>query len=192
MYAFFEEDVVVSYKDGRKSYVFKCAAKDCGVEVRRYLDTKDAASSGNLFKHARGCWKDEVVDRAMELGDADLVREKLVKPKAQSKSITEFFNIKVPGKQWYSHRPLSKIQTRYVCASSSPLIPSSNVCTQSMGCPMGGRGPAPVQDGRRPRVPDDRQVGSPRLLRSLAKYCFARCEGGLRRIAQTPGENAAG
>ncbi|PIL28879.1 hypothetical protein GSI_08925 [Ganoderma sinense ZZ0214-1] len=94
IYAFFEEDVVVDYKDDRKSHLFTCAAKGCGIRVRRFLDTKDAASSGNLFKHARGCWGDEAVDRAIKFGDANVVREKLVKPKKESKSITEFFNQK--------------------------------------------------------------------------------------------------
>ena len=116
--------MIVDYKEGCKSYVFMCAAKGCGVQVRRYLDTKDAKSSGNLFKHAQGCWKNEAVDRAIELGDVDIVWEKLIKPTKESKSITEFFKQKgVPGKARYSHRPLSKIQTRYLSshAALSPL-----------------------------------------------------------------------
>ncbi|KAM5539814.1 hypothetical protein V8D89_006627 [Ganoderma adspersum] len=112
VYTFFKEDIVISYKKGRKLYVFRCVVKDCGVKVCCYLNTKDAVSSGNLFKHAHGCWKDEVVNHAMELGNVDLMPEKLVKPKAQSKSIMYFFNAKILGKQKYSHCPLLKIQTR--------------------------------------------------------------------------------
>ncbi|EJF62536.1 hypothetical protein DICSQDRAFT_13360, partial [Dichomitus squalens LYAD-421 SS1] len=112
VYGFFRPDVEVSYKNGQRSHVFRCAAKGCKAEVRRYLDTHDRASSGNLFKHARACWGDEVVDHAIELGDADVVREKVVKAKLESKSITDFFQQKNPDKLKFSHRLLTKAETR--------------------------------------------------------------------------------
>lgn len=117
VYGFFKEEVIIDYKKDRQSHLFQCARKGCEVQVRRYLDTKDAASCRNLFKHAHQCWKDEAVDHVIELGSAELVRKKLVKPKTQSKSITEFFDLKNPKKAVYSHRPLTKLQTRYVSFS---------------------------------------------------------------------------
>ncbi|KAI1789288.1 hypothetical protein LXA43DRAFT_893135, partial [Ganoderma leucocontextum] len=71
-----------------------------------YLDTKDAESSGNLFKHARLCWSNEAVDHALELGDTILCMRSW-KPKAKSKSITEFFTQKNGKKMKYSHRALT-------------------------------------------------------------------------------------
>ena len=116
IYGFFRSDVEVSYKNGRRLHVFRCAAKGCKAEVRRYLDTGDRASSGNLFKHARACWGDDVVDHALELGDPDVVREKVVTAKLESGSITDFFQQTNPNKPKFSHRPLTKVQTRCVSA----------------------------------------------------------------------------
>jgi hypothetical protein len=48
--------------------VFKCLAKPCKGKgrnprcVNRFLDKKDAKSTGNLQKHARLCWGDETKD----------------------------------------------------------------------------------------------------------------------------------
>ncbi|KAI0691878.1 hypothetical protein C8T65DRAFT_536554, partial [Cerioporus squamosus] len=71
-YTFFKTDVDVVYVNDHRCLEFTCTAKTCrvGKPVCRYLDTQDAASSGNLFKHDRQCWGDEVVEQAMQLGDA--------------------------------------------------------------------------------------------------------------------------
>ena len=114
IYGFFHPAIEISYKNGRRSHVFRCAAKGCKAEVRRYLDTGDRASSGNLFKHARACWGNEVVNHAIDLGDADVVREKVVTAKPKSGSITDFFRQTNPHKPKFSHRPLTKVQTRCV------------------------------------------------------------------------------
>ena len=57
--------------------------------VRRYLDTADAKSTGNLHKHARGCWGVEAVATADETRNLDAAREALTKVK--DGSITEAF-----------------------------------------------------------------------------------------------------
>ncbi|KAI1789155.1 hypothetical protein LXA43DRAFT_893256, partial [Ganoderma leucocontextum] len=114
IYGFFKPEVLVDYKDDRWSHLFQCMAKGCSVQIRRFLDTGDHTSSGNLFKHTWACWTDAVIDHAVELNDAETVRKKLVKPRAQSKSITDFWNAKGQKKVQYSHRPLTKTQTRCV------------------------------------------------------------------------------
>ncbi|KAI1785791.1 hypothetical protein LXA43DRAFT_899061, partial [Ganoderma leucocontextum] len=135
VYGFFLSEVEVAYKDGRRSHLFQCAAKGCGVCIRRYLDTKDHASSGNLFKHARLCWTNEAVDHAIELGDADVVHEKLVKPKAQSKSITEFFSQTNGKKMKYSHHALTKIDTRCDLRPFKMLADCGFLVIAKSGCP---------------------------------------------------------
>ncbi|RDX39995.1 hypothetical protein OH76DRAFT_1366894, partial [Lentinus brumalis] len=114
-YAFFKADVEVVYVDGRRCLEFKCAAKTCrvGKPVRRFLDTKDAASSGNLFKHARQCWGDEALEQARELGDATRVRSTLVANILRTGAITEYFAPARQGAPTYSNRPYTKLEIRY-------------------------------------------------------------------------------
>ena len=51
VYAFFHPEHKIEVKEGRRSHVFKCQAKGCKAMIRRYLDTKDARSTGNMRKH---------------------------------------------------------------------------------------------------------------------------------------------
>ena len=58
---FFKPTPSIEYIKERCVHVFECCAKHCkgkvnGRMVRRYLDTSDAKSTGNLRKHARVCW----------------------------------------------------------------------------------------------------------------------------------------
>jgi len=51
----------INYIKGCRVHVLKCATANCKGKansrmVRRYLDTRDAKSSSNLCKHAKGCW----------------------------------------------------------------------------------------------------------------------------------------
>lgn len=62
VYAFFQSKVNIAYIDGRKCHEFTCSAKNCKAKgnkpriVRRYLDTKDRASTKSLRAHAIKCW----------------------------------------------------------------------------------------------------------------------------------------
>ncbi|PIL31007.1 hypothetical protein GSI_05700 [Ganoderma sinense ZZ0214-1] len=111
IYGFFKPEVEVSYKKGWQSHVFAYAAKGCKMKVQRYLDTGDRASSGNLFKHACLCWTDKVVNHAVELGSADIIREEVMKATLRSGSIMEFFEKKNPKKLTFSHWPLTKAKS---------------------------------------------------------------------------------
>jgi hypothetical protein len=78
--------------------------------VRRYLDTSDAKSTGNLRKHARICWGAETVAAADETRNVDAAREALKRVK--DGSITEAFERIGKKKVTYSHRQHTTTQSR--------------------------------------------------------------------------------
>jgi hypothetical protein len=86
--------------------------------VRRYLDTTDAKSTGNLRKHARICWGVETVAAADETRNIGHALEALSKVK--DGSITEAFQRMGKGKVTYSHRQHTTTQSRCVNVSRSP------------------------------------------------------------------------
>ncbi|KAF8119170.1 hypothetical protein EV363DRAFT_1463993 [Boletus edulis] len=57
IYAFFDPVPVIEEVNGRHSHVFKCSARGCKVKIRRFLDKKDACSTGNMRRHANKCWR---------------------------------------------------------------------------------------------------------------------------------------
>ena len=59
--------------------------------MRRYLDTSDAKSTGNMRKHARKCWGDETVASADSANNANEVRTTTVKGVLDPQSITAAF-----------------------------------------------------------------------------------------------------
>ena len=86
--------------------------------VRRYLDTTDAKSTGNLRKHARICWGLETVaaaDETRSFGEAYEVLKRF-----KDGSITEAFERAGKGKITYSHRQHTTTQTRCVNLSCRP------------------------------------------------------------------------
>ncbi len=120
VYAFFKPEPTIKMYEGRRCLVFRCAAKNCGSPVRRYLDKGDRSSSGNLYKHARSCWGSEAVDQAKQLGDATRVRGTLVANILQNGTITQYFAPAKPAVT-YSNRPLSRLQIRYVLRILPPM-----------------------------------------------------------------------
>ncbi len=120
IYAFFKAEVTIAYINGRRCLEFRCAAKNCriGKPVRRYLDKGDRSSSGNLFKHARTCWSDVVVDQARLLGEATRVRNTLVANILKDGAITQYFAPVKKGAILYSNRPLLKLQ---ICRTLSRI-----------------------------------------------------------------------
>ena len=78
--------------------------------VRRYLDTTDAKSTGNLRKHARLCWGVDRVAAADETRNIGAAFDALKKSK--DGSITEAFDRVGKGKVTYSHRQHTTTQTR--------------------------------------------------------------------------------
>jgi hypothetical protein len=85
IYAFFQATPSNVIVDGRRVHEFRCAATNCKGRgknprtVRRYLDTTDRNSTGNLRKHARLCWGDEILRGADASGDLNSSQEGLDK-----------------------------------------------------------------------------------------------------------------
>jgi hypothetical protein len=116
VYAFFKPLPVIEYvemanKPSRKCHTFICRLPTCSNPgIRRYLDTKDRQSTGNMRRHARECWGREVVDKADDLGHAEAAR-KLMEGGTQA-TITSAF-LRVPNtKQTYSTRQHTTVQVR--------------------------------------------------------------------------------
>lgn len=111
IYAFFEPMPRVIEIEGRPAHVFKCNAHGCKATIRRYMDTKDAGSTGNLRRHAKLCWGSEVVSAADDARNADEVRTKMC-PGLKDGSITAAFERKGKGKVTYSHHPHTRQETK--------------------------------------------------------------------------------
>lgn len=119
MYAFFRPEVNITYISSRRAHEFTCAAKRClskgktGRVVRRYLDTGDKTSTSGLRGHAEVCWGVETVTNAKGK-EIDDVRQVLKGAKMHNGSITALFERVGKGQVLYSHRPHTKVETRYV------------------------------------------------------------------------------
>lgn len=114
VYAFYEPNPEVTYINNRHCHEFKCAARGCKYRSRRYLDTKDKSSTGNLIKHTRSCWGEEAWAAANKCRNAAEAREAVTKPLATSGSITAVFKRMGNKKVTYSHRMHTKSETKYV------------------------------------------------------------------------------
>ncbi|KAH9010166.1 hypothetical protein EDB83DRAFT_2183594, partial [Lactarius deliciosus] len=131
IYVFFKVTPLIEVINGRRIHVFECNAKCCvgkgnGRMVRRYLDTSDAKSTGNLRKHAKGCWGDEVVVAADATKNVQAARDALEKVKSVDGSITAAFQHIAKDKITYSHRQLTAIEAcakfvRWVAESKRPF-----------------------------------------------------------------------
>ena len=107
--------------DGQRVHEFTCTTSGCKGRgrnpriVRRYLDTSDRNSTGNLRKHARLCWGDENVLGADACGNLDNARDGLDNAKKlKDGSITAAFDRKGKGNVTFSIRQHDKVQTRSV------------------------------------------------------------------------------
>ncbi|KAG2097504.1 uncharacterized protein F5147DRAFT_747453 [Suillus discolor] len=118
VYAFFDPTPHIIEIADRHAHEFKCQARGCKVKG-------DARSTGNMRKHVRLCWGDEVLKAADSAKDADEVRLKIVGSILQNGSITASFECKGKGKIMYSHRQHTRAETRaeIVCWVSESLCP---------------------------------------------------------------------
>ena len=116
IYVFFRPTPRIEYEEGRRLYVFECAAGRCKArndrDVRRFLDKSDARSTGNLRKHAKNCWWEEAVAAADSTRSIDAAREVLAKTKLRDGSITAEFARIGKTKVTYSHRQHTKTEAR--------------------------------------------------------------------------------
>jgi hypothetical protein len=118
--------------EGRRTHDFTCAATNCkgrGKDprlVRRYLDTKDKASTGSLRAHATRCWGKEIVQSASAAKDIASARQALGKAEMRDGSLTAVFERSGKGKITYSHVSHTRDETRaeivkWVSESMRPL-----------------------------------------------------------------------
>jgi hypothetical protein len=106
-YAFFKEDVEVHTENGKRYQLFSCANPRCKSKVRRNLtDT----GLGNLSKHARPCWGEDVFKSVSQLQDIETARAALTKPHVDKTLLAKFAQKK--GKHTYSLTPHTDTQTR--------------------------------------------------------------------------------
>ena len=110
IYAFFENPKVIQ-QGGRSAHEFKCSRRGCATRVRRYLDTKDAGSTGNLRKHARSCWGTAAVNAADSAANADEVRKVIIPNILKDGSISVAFKLK-KGTATYSHHQHTHEETK--------------------------------------------------------------------------------
>jgi len=110
---------MINHIDGRRVHVFECMAKPCKGKgrnprsVNRFLDKKDAKSTGNLRKHAKLCWGDETVLAADNTKDIIVARSAL-RNLLRNGSVMAAFERVGKGKVTYSHRQHTKAESKYV------------------------------------------------------------------------------
>lgn len=124
-YAFFSESVDIEYVDGRLAHVFNCANPRCRKKkIRRYRDKGDASSTSNLRRHVASCWGAEALREADKAGSATAARPH-VKTWGQNGTITDILTRLADGKETYSTKPFTALETRvesalWVCESGRP------------------------------------------------------------------------
>ena len=118
IYAFFSIPEIM-YIDGCRAHQFKCLAKRCKHNVRCFLDTQDAKSTGNLRWHVKHCGGEDVmktIDKAKSITCA----QEGVKHYAANGSINAAFGRKVKGKVNYF---TNNIPRQKSSRSSQPFLP---------------------------------------------------------------------
>jgi hypothetical protein len=91
VYAFYHLGPLIQTINGRRCHLFACVGKNCKYVCRRFLDKGDANSTGNLRKHVKSCWGDEVLHAAEDAGGVREAREKVVSSLNRSGSISASF-----------------------------------------------------------------------------------------------------
>ena len=111
IYGFFKPHPAIEVIEGHRCHKFQCAAPLCrgnGVRpriVRRYLDKADQNSTSNMHRHAKNCWGDENISKALEAKGAlsiDEVRKSLVHAELKYGSIMASFERKGKGNVTFS------------------------------------------------------------------------------------------
>ena len=112
VYAFFDPTPIIHIDGDRRTHEFKCSARGCKAKIRRCLNTKDARSTGNMRKHVKKCWGEDILRTADEAKNAAEVRTHVVGGILQNGSITAAFEQKGKGQVTYSHRQHTRAETR--------------------------------------------------------------------------------
>ena len=101
-------------KEKRRCHEFQCAANGCKYISRRFQDTKDRSSTGNMVKHAKLCWGQDVYKLAEQCRDVAEVRSKVTGPITSSGSISADFRPEGNGRVPYSRRMPTKTEIKFV------------------------------------------------------------------------------
>lgn len=112
IYAFYKSEPLVKYVDGRKAHAFVCLGKSCCHTIRRFLDKGDKKLTGNLIKHIKKCWGEEVVARVMKNAKNADDRRESVKIFLETGNITSMFQRNADTKVTYSNRKMTKSETK--------------------------------------------------------------------------------
>ncbi|KAF5382000.1 hypothetical protein D9615_004201 [Tricholomella constricta] len=129
VYAFFKPVPAIKVVDGKRCHEFECGLKFCKRKtrfVRRFLHTTDKTSTGNLRRHAKKCWGEDVIEEADKAANADKVRQAVAgKQDLRSGDIAAAFGRQGKGKVTFSHRQHTKAEARaeYVRWVSKSLGP---------------------------------------------------------------------
>ena len=111
VYAFFSPIPDIQYVDSRRSHVFKCLAHGCSKTIRRFLDKGDAKSTSNMWKHARSCYGEDVVNEIAQAKEIKTAR-KAVKSYIANGTITTAFERKGKGHVGFSLQQHTKSETK--------------------------------------------------------------------------------
>jgi hypothetical protein len=138
IYAFFRPLPMIQIINGRHCHIFACARKACRYACRRFLDTRDTNSTGNLRKHVKSCWGEEALAAAEDATSVDDAREWVVKGLNQSGSITASFERKGKGTVTYSNRQhtAAEMRTELVRWVAESLRPFTIVSDRGFQCLM--------------------------------------------------------
>ena len=121
IYGFFEARPAMETVDGRRCHEFRCTATNCkgrGAKpriVRRYLDKADKGSTSNMHKHAKNCWGEEIVSKALQTKSEltiNEVRRSLSNAKIQDGTITAMFERKGKESVTFSMKQHTYLETR--------------------------------------------------------------------------------
>ncbi|KAG0703263.1 hypothetical protein DFH29DRAFT_803739 [Suillus ampliporus] len=112
IYAFFDPTPHIVETDRQQAHKFKCCAKACKASIRHFLDKKNARSTGNMRKHVKSCWGEEILSVADDTKDAKEVRTKIVGSILKNGTITASFERKGKGKLTYSHHQHTWAETK--------------------------------------------------------------------------------
>src|SRR5260370_33386503 len=110
VYAFYKHTPNIKSNDGRKMHEFTCLQKHCPQKIVRYLDTKDAQSTGNMRQHVKKCWGEGVLTAAESTKDANEAHSRIIHGFLKTGKITEMFERK--AKATYSTIQHTKSETR--------------------------------------------------------------------------------
>lgn len=141
IYACFSPTPDIIHVDGRHAHKFKCCASGCKQTIRRFLDKSDAKSTGNMHRHVRICWGEDVVAAIAQAKNITAARD-VVKQYTLNRTITDAFKRTGKGKALYSHWLPTKAETW--CIVTHIILYDGADYLQCRDRPLGVRKPVPI------------------------------------------------